>query len=63
MNKDDYTICLEDVRFSIYDKDDNPLLNEHGWTRKFAIRAKIDADFDFSYIAENLTVDDLEEVY
>lgn len=60
MNKDDYDIVVLHVIFSIYDKDGNAVINEHGWERKFAT---IDADYDFQYVADNLTVDDLEEVF
>jgi len=60
MNKDDYYIEVLHVIFCLWDKDGNPVINEHGSARLFTT---IDADYDFQYVAENLTVDDLEEVY
>lgn len=56
MNTDNYYLAVWDVQFYLVDKDQNCVHNEDGTVKLFS------ADFDCSYLAENLTVDDLVEV-
>ena len=56
MNTDDYYLAVWDVQFYLVDKDQNCMPNEDRSVKLFS------ADFDCSYLAENLTVDDLVEV-